>query len=1150
MAFVHLHNHSEYSILDGMNKIKDLVRRARSLNMKAVALTDHGFMYGAIPFYRACVPDPDEAKEKGAEPIPPIKPIIGCEIYTAPYSRFKKEGKEDAINYHLVLLAKSWKGYQNLCKLVSKARIEGFYYKPRADFELLEQYHEDIIALSACVKGQVPYLINTDRKEEAFDVAKRYKDIFGEDYFFEIQNHGLPEELKAMPVLREFGQRLNVPLVATQDAHYPERKDAFAHDILLCVQMLADYDDPDRMRFSSDDYYLKTEEEMQALFTEFPDALSNTNEIADRCSLEISFNQRHLPKFIKPGVETIEERTQYLRAQCQANLPRCYGDHPGQTVLDRLEYELQIVEKMEFVDYFLVVQDFINHAKSNRIAVGPGRGSAAGSIISYLLDITTIDPLAYHLFFERFLNPERISMPDIDIDFEDVRRGEVINYVREKYGKEKVAQVATFGKMESRASIRDTARAFKYSPTEINIISKTIPFGSNLEEAYNISPDFKAFVDKNDRNRQVYDTALQLEGITRNFSVHAAGVVIGDEPLWNYVPLTMDKTEESYVTQYDKDMVEKMGLLKMDFLGLRNLSIINDCINLVQRQTHETIDLQKLPMDDKAVYKLYQKADTAGMFQVESRGMRQIMKELQPNQLEDIIALIALYRPGPMVLIKDFIKNKQKPEAIVYDLPELKPILESTYGICVYQEQVMMIAQTMAGFSLGEADILRKAMGKKKKELMDEQRKSFIGKSVARGHSMDTAVKIFDYLQAFAGYGFNRAHAAAYGVISYQTAYLKAHYTLPYMTCLLNSVKDDEKKLFEYIEACRESGIEILPPSINKSELDFSVEGKSIRFGLLAIKSVGKIALDEILLERTDKGPYTSFSQFLKRAKGTKVNKKVIENLVKAGAFDALQPDRKSLLGEISQAPTAETSLFDAFDPTPTASSAENSTTLEDKMAYEKEAYGFYLTCHPFTAYKQAFFDLPCTLIEELESITETENKTIFGRLEEIRILKKKNGNANQDEESQTWIVTISDLTGSVELFARGRAFQDIIHWKDEPGAFVLEIRVRTDADRHFSTLLEVKRFISQEEMQKELQKTATVSLRIDLDKHDTKSIEKIVELIQKYPGDCPIDVKLVKSNHLIHTNTRNCFSINRNPLLLHNLERILGEDNVWFRKC
>ncbi len=461
MAFVHLHNHSEYSILDGMNKIKDLVGRARSLNMKAVALTDHGFMYGAIPFYRACVPDLEEYKEKGIEPPPPIKPIIGCEIYTTPYSRFKKEGKEDAINYHLVLLAKSWKGYQNLCKLVSKARIEGFYYKPRVDFELLELYHEDIIALSACIKGQVPYLINADRKEEALAAAKRYKDIFGEDYFFEIQNHGLAEELKVMPVLREFGQRLNVPLVATQDAHYPEKKDAFAHDILLCVQMLADFDDPNRMRFSSDDYYLKTEEEMQALFTEFPDALQNTNEIADRCSLEIAFDKRHLPKFNKPGVETIQERSQYLHTQCQANLARCYGDHPEQAVLDRLEYELQIVEKMEFVDYFLVVQDFINFAKSNKIAVGPGRGSAAGSIISYLLDITTIDPLAYHLFFERFLNPERISMPDIDIDFEDVRRGEVITYVREKYGKEKVAQVATFGKMESRASIRDTARAFK-----------------------------------------------------------------------------------------------------------------------------------------------------------------------------------------------------------------------------------------------------------------------------------------------------------------------------------------------------------------------------------------------------------------------------------------------------------------------------------------------------------------------------------------------------------------------------------------------------------------------------------------------------------------------------------------------------------------
>lgn len=1149
MAFVHLHNHSEYSILDGMNKITDLVSRARALQMDAVALTDHGFMYGAIPFYRACFPE-NEKENSGKELLRPIKPIIGCEIYTTPYSRFKKEGKEDAINYHLILLAKSWKGYQNLCKLVSKARIEGFYYKPRADFELLEEYHEDIIALSACIKGQVPYLINEDRTDEALKIAKHFKDIFGSDYYFEIQNHFLPEEKKVMPILRDMGKQLGISLVATQDAHYPERKDAFAHDILLCVQTLADHDDPNRLRFSSDDYYLKSEEEMTALFSEFPDALHNTNEIADRCNITIEFDKPHLPKFQKPGVETVEERTQYLRALCDQNLSRCYGDHPSQEVTDRLQYELKIVEEMQFVDYFLVVQDFINYAKRNKIAVGPGRGSAAGSVVSYLLNITSIDPLQYHLFFERFLNPERINMPDIDIDFEDVRRGEVITYVREKYGQEKVAQVATFGKMESRASIRDTARAFKFTPTEINIISKTIPFGSSLEEAYRISPDFKAFVDKNNRNRQVYDTALQLEGITRNFSVHAAGVVIGDEPLWNYVPLTMDKTEESYVTQYDKDIIEKMGLLKIDFLGLRNLSIINDCIRLVETEKHEPIDLEKIPMDDPKVFSLYQKADTAGMFQVESRGMRQIMKELQPNTLEDVIALIALYRPGPMVLIKDFIKNKQNPEAIHYDLPELKPILENTYGICVYQEQVMQIARTMAGFSLGQADILRKAMGKKKKELMDQQRKTFVDKSVERGYSIEIAEKIFDYLQAFAGYGFNRAHAAAYGVISYQTAYLKAHYPMPYMASLLNSVKDDEKKLIEYIQACRESGIEILPPSINKSELNFSMEENGIRFGLLAIKSVGKIALDEILLERQSHGPYLSFAQFLKRAKGTKVNKKVIENLVKAGAFDTLDSDRKSLLNEISQTPVPETSLFDTFDPAPQSVVPENRTTLEDKMAYEKEAYGFYLTCHPFTSYKQAFFDLACTPIEELEAVTDTENKILFGRIEDIRLLKKRNGNAPQDEESQTWLVTIGDLTGSVELFARGKVFQDILQIKDEPGALVAEIRIRSDAERQFASLLEIKRFISQEEMQRELQKTATISLRINLDKHDAKTVENIVTMLKKYPGECPIDLKLIKSNHLIHTNGRNCFSINRNPSLLQHLEKILGQENVWYRKC
>lgn len=1138
MSFVHLHNHSEYSLLDGLNKIDVLCSSVKNLGMTSVALTDHGFMYGAVEFYETC-------KKYG------IKPIIGCELYVAGRSMAQKETKEDAENYHIILLAKNWKGYQNLCKLVSHARIDGFYYKPRIDLPYLRENAEGLIALSACIKGHVPSLLLDGKKEEAYHIATQYRDIFGEDFYFEIQNHSLKEELKVIPLLAEMGKKLNIKLVATQDAHYAKKTDAFAHDILLCIQTLKDLNDPSRLRFSNDEFYLKSEQEMIALFPDYPEAITETSYIADKCQVEFVFDTPHLPKFYAPGVETVEERAEYLRKLCHDNLPRCYGENPSSEIMERLKYELDIIERMKFVDYFLVVQDFISFAKKQGIAVGPGRGSAAGSIVSYLLNITGIDPLEFNLYFERFLNPERISMPDIDIDFEDARRGEVIKYVREKYGADKVAQVATFGKMESRAAIRDVARAYQYKMEEVNQIAKSIPLGFHLDQAYSDSPEFKKVIDSSERNTVLYETARKIEGITRNFSVHAAGVVIGDEPLWNYVPLTCDK-EGNVVTQYDKEIVEKMGLLKIDFLGLRNLSTISDSVKLIKELYGTTIDIDRLPPNDPAVYAMYQKGTSKGVFQVESRGMRQIMKELKPNSLEDIIALIALYRPGPMLLIKDFIRNKFHPQEIVYDHPDLEPILKNTYGICVYQEQVMRIAQVMGGFSLGQADILRKAMGKKKKELMEEQKKNFINNAVERGYAKEIATKVFTNLEYFAGYGFNRAHAAAYGVISYQTAYLKANYPIPYMTSLLNSIKDDEKKLAEYIEETRALGIQVLGPSINKSSQDFTVENGAIRYGLLAIKNVGKAALDILIADRTEKGEYKNFTNFTYRSGSGKINRKVVEHLIKAGAFDELKEDRCDLLKKLDGTETQSFSLFDAPDYGDHESTVKKEIDPEMLMNFEKEALGFYLTYHPFSPYKNAYYDLDATDISEIADIDEEEVRvTIFARIDSVRVPKKKNAKpSDNNTKSQSVIVSVSDLTGTLEFLAYGKAMDSLLEKKDLPGVFVFDLRVRNEEERQRISLQEVKKFISREQMQKELGTPVQFRLYIDLNKTDKQVITELIKVLRTYPGACPVKLNLMKGNMEIRSEAGFKYRVSRSQELIGKLSALLGKENVAWRKC
>jgi DNA polymerase III subunit alpha len=1134
MSMVHLHTHSEFSLLDGLNRIERMVCAVRDLGQHSLALTDHGVMYGVIDFYKTCLAHK-------------IKPIIGCELYFTDKSRHQKESREDAVNYHLILLAKNHQGYQNLCKLVSLAHIEGFYYKPRLDWELLEQHHDGLIAMSACIKGHVPSLLLSDRAEEARQVAIRYKALFNDDYYLEVQNHGLPEELKANPLLAQLGKELNIPLVATQDAHYPCRSDAYAHDLLLCVQTLSDYDDPNRIRFSNDEFYIKSQAEMQELFKEYPDAISNTELIAEKCNIEFDFDQYHLPVYQNETVKTVAERKEYLQELCYSALPGRYGPEPSREVLDRLEYELEVINNMHFVDYFLVVQDFVNEAKRRNIYVGPGRGSAAGSIVSYLLNITGIDPLQYHLYFERFLNPARISMPDIDIDFEDERRDEVIAYVREKYGAYKVAQVATFGKMEARGVIRDVARAFKYDQSWVNRLSKTIPFGRSLEEAYTLSPEFKQIIDENEDNRRLYDTALDIEGQTRNFSVHAAGVVIGDTELWNYVPLQLDKNKH-LVVQYDKDTVEKMGLLKIDFLGLRNLTVIRECIQLINEQHQKVIDVEKIPLNDPEVFQLYKKAATKGVFQVESRGMRQIFKELDPSDIEDVIAVIALYRPGPMEFIKTFIRNKAHPEEIVYEHPVLEPILKNTYGICVYQEQVMSIAQVMGGFSLGEADLLRKAMGKKKKEIMEELKGDFIQRSQVQGYTLEAAKSMFEKLEFFSGYGFNRAHAAAYGLISYQTAWFKVNYPVEYMTALLNSVKDDEKKLSEYIAECLQMKIEVLPPDINLSQIHFTIEGKAIRFALLAIKNAGKIALELIVENRQQHGPFRHYTDFAKRMSSGKVNKKVIESLIKAGAFDVLEPDRSFLLQHIDGNCEPEVSLFGALDPSPTPTTGKPSKIDHHQhMHYEKEALGFYFSMHPFAPYLETYPDFSCPPIEELqEEIPEHETLIeVFALIDSIRQPRKKNGASNGNTVA---IVTISDMTSSMEFVAFGKGAENLLQCKDQETAVLLSIRIRKEEDRVRASLADIKRMITREEMIREQSAHWRLELCLDLDVLGSDRLVQIKETIQKYAGSNSIQLLMKKTPWVIRAGTP--LQVEKNQQLLLELEAIVGSQLIGWKRC
>ncbi|MBQ9910283.1 MAG: DNA polymerase III subunit alpha [Lachnospiraceae bacterium] len=1030
MAFTHLHVHTEYSLLDGSSKIGELTARAKELGFDSLAITDHGVMYGVIDFYRACL-------KNG------IKPILGCEVYVAPHSRFDRElsGGEDRY-YHLILLAENNKGYDNLMKIVSRGFIDGFYYRPRVDKELLRQYHEGLICCSACLAGEVQRYLLKGMYPEAKKTALEYEEIFGRDnYFLELQDHGYDDQKTVNAGLLRLHEETGIPLVATNDSHYTRAEDAEAHDILLCIQTQKKVTDEDRLRYEGGQFFLKSEAEMRALFPYANEALDNTHKIAERCNVTIEFGHTKLPKFDVPAPYTSEE---YLDKLCREGFEKRYPD-AGQDLKDRLDYELSVIKSMGYVDYFLIVWDFIHFAKSHGIPVGPGRGSGAGSIVAYSLEITNIDPIRYQLLFERFLNPERVSMPDIDVDFCYERRQEVIDYVVEKYGHEEVAQIVTFGTLAAKGVIRDVGRALDYPYAFCDRLSKMIPGmpGMTLEKALNEIPDFRAEYEENEDARKVIDMSRKLEGLPRHSSVHAAGVVISSRPLDEYVPLSLS-TEGGLTTQFTMTTLEELGLLKMDFLGLRTLTVIADAVKNVKESRGTVIDIDAIDYDDRNVFRYIGTGDCDGIFQLESAGMRSFMKRLQPDSMEDIVAGISLYRPGPRDFIDQYLEGKRNASSVKYMCPELEPILKPTYGCIVYQEQVMQIVRDLGGYTLGRADLVRRAMSKKKHEVMNAERRNFVYGNpeegvpgcVSRGILPETADHIFDTMTAFASYAFNKSHAAAYAVVAYQTAWLKFYYPQEFMAALMTSVIENSDKVAAYIYTCRQMGISMLPPDINEGRGEFSVQDGRIRYGLNAVKGIGKAVMDEIVKERTQNGPFRSVQDFMERLSGKEVNKKTIESFIKAGAFDCFPYTRKqqmahypTLLQQVEKrrrdSLSGQFSLFDFGSmageeheslrglPYPQIGEYDRAQLL----AFEKEVLGIYVSGHPLEEDEELLkknvnalsSDFVVDEEEGKAKLTDGERVTVGGMIAGKTVKTTKNS-------QMMAFVNVEDMAGEIEV--------------------------------------------------------------------------------------------------------------------------------------
>ena len=1037
MAFAHLHVHTEYSLLDGASRIKELVRRTKELGMDAVAMTDHGVMYGAVRFYK-------EAKAQG------VHPIIGCEVYLAPGMRQERTEVDGTRYYHLILLAENETGYRNLVELISLANTEGYYYKPRIDKELLRKYHEGIIALSACVAGEIPQAILRGNTRRAEELICEYVGIFGQDNFFlEIQDHGLPEEKTVNRALRDMANRHGVGLVATNDVHYVNADDSEFHDILLCVQMGRTINDPDRMRFSGPDYYLKSEQEMAELFADYPGAIENTAKIAKRCQVNFTFGELQLPFY--PIPENFEKDDDYLRALCEERIPSRYPDVTNE-IRTRLDYELGVIHGMGYASYFLIVWDFILYAREHGVAVGPGRGSAAGSIVAYLLGITNIDPLQYALLFERFLNPERVSMPDIDIDFDDINRGRVISYVKERYGEDHVAQIATFGTMGAKGAIRDVGRVLEMSFSEVSAITKLIPAELNitLDRALKESADFRRLYDEDESVRRVIDLARRIEGLPRNTSIHAAGVVIAKNPLASQVPVWV--SEGTLVTEFDKDDVEALGLLKMDFLGLRTLSIIADTVTHIRVSHGIELDIDQIPLVDEKTSKMLCNGDTGAVFQMESAGMTNLVKDLQPKGFVDLIPTVALYRPGPLGsgMVTDFIDGLHGKKEVVYMHPLLEPILKETFGVVLYQEQVMQIVQVLAGFSLGQADILRRAMGKKKHDLLMAQKEIFLQGCDKNGIESGLANHIFDLLTHFADYGFNKSHSAAYALLAWQTAYLKAHYPVEFMAGVLTSIMDKTDKIPVYIQLCRQMGIKILPPDINSSAASFGIEDGAIRFGLAAVRNVGENAIMSMERVRAEGGKFRSLVDFCARVDMRTINKRAIESLIKCGAFDSIGVERNQLLAALDAAIqdaarrqrdllSGQVGLFgdDTMEEVQQIRISDDvpPSTARERLTWEKEATGFYITGHPLDDCSDTLSSL--LSIGEIRSAVRKDRQLVRvgGILTSTKRFTTKKGDTMLFAE-------LEDFSGTIEVTVFPRVFYAHVSDLEPDAIIVVEGRV------------------------------------------------------------------------------------------------------------
>jgi DNA polymerase-3 subunit alpha len=1011
MKFTHLHVHSHYSLLDGLPKIDEIIDHVKKLGMDSCALTDHGVLYGAIEFFK-------KAKAKG------IKPIIGCEVYVAFENMLQKRPGIDDKRYHLILLAKNQQGYKNLVKLVTKAHLEGFYYKPRVDHDLLAKHHEGLVAMSACLQGEVPQLILKKKTKEAEELAKKYEAIFGQgNFYLEIQHHPNIQEQKIInEELIAISKKTGIPLIATCDSHYLKPEDAEAQDILMLINTGADPNDPERLSMKNEDLSMKSAEEMAEFFKDIPQAVENTQKVAELCNFEFELGKTKLPLYPLPEGKTAN---QYLEELCHERISNKYPIITKE-ITDRLEYELSVIEKTGFAGYFLIVQDFVNWAKQNRIVVGPGRGSAGGSLVAYVLNITNIDPLKYNLLFERFLNPERISMPDIDMDFTDRRRGEVLNYVSEKYGASHVAQIITFGTMAARAAIRDVGRALMLPYSYCDQVAKMIPFGLTLDQTLASVSEFRDIYLNDDKAKKLIDFAKKLEGVCRHASTHACGVVISADSLDDIVPLqhpTQD--DESTVSQYEMHSIEDLGLLKMDLLGLKNLTIIEDTLARIYKVRNQKIDIEKLPLDDTPTFKILQKGNTIGVFQLESEGMRTYLKQLKPTDMEDIIAMVALYRPGPMALIPDYIAGKNKKKIVEYIHPKLKPILENSYGIILYQEQVMKIARDLCGFTLGEADVLRKAIGKKIKKLLMDQKEKFISGAVKNGIREDIAGKIWNWIEPFASYSFNRSHAAAYAQIAYQTAYLKAHFPVEFMSALLTSEKADVERIGFLIGECKKMGLEVLAPDINESFANFSVvPGQNkIRFGLTAVKNVGNNVVEAIVEERKTNGAYASIEDFINRVSSKDLNKKSLESLTRAGAFDNMAERNLLLFNmerllEISREThknknNGQKGLFDVsgsqqkpihkFQMNPAKPATE-----QEKLAWEKELLGLFVTSHPLDNFKQ-ILEKNTSPLSKVKTAAKNKSVKIGGIIASFKKIITKTGRPMM-------FVSLEDFSDKIEV--------------------------------------------------------------------------------------------------------------------------------------